>query len=245
MNFFKKTAPAILLSVIGLFMLLTVGVGAVTDGIRWGKEKSNMWFTSPGGNVWVDGYIDIGASKLRIAETAVTATAAEINAMAGQGLSGAELAFLDGVTAGTRSASKAAVVGADSTIDAWDVTGALTGMKSIITVTTDTTLTAAQCKGTFIYISTAASDTTVTLTVPTLVAGYDFIVCDNDVTAGAGVEVQMSAGDKVNGGTAAKKYKHGNAETAVGTAHFISADVTDLILVGAPTDSGNWANNNS
>lgn len=45
--------------------------------------------------------------------TTVTATAAEINAIAGGGLSAAELAVLDGVTAGTVTESKALVVDAN------------------------------------------------------------------------------------------------------------------------------------
>lgn len=45
-----------------------------------------------------------------IDETEVTATAAEINAIAGGGLSSAELGVLDGVTPGTATASKALVL---------------------------------------------------------------------------------------------------------------------------------------
>ena len=51
--------------------------------------------------------IRIDASALEIGGTAMTATAAELNAIAGNGLSAAELAVLDGVTAGTLKASKA------------------------------------------------------------------------------------------------------------------------------------------
>jgi hypothetical protein len=55
--------------------------------------------------------------ELQIDGTAITATAAEINAIAGGGLSAAELGFLNGATAGTVVASKAVVVGADKNID--------------------------------------------------------------------------------------------------------------------------------
>lgn len=54
-------------------------------------------------------------TTLKIGGTAVTATAAEINAIAGAGLSAAELGVLDGVTAGTAAASKAVV--ADSSVN--------------------------------------------------------------------------------------------------------------------------------
>ena len=72
--------------------------------------------------------IRIDASALEIAGTAVTATAAELNAIAGNGLSAAELAVLDGVTAGTATASKAVVLNASKGI-------------STITSATITTLT--------------------------------------------------------------------------------------------------------
>ena len=66
--------------------------------------------------------LDIKASKLAIGGTAVTATAAEINAIAGTGLSAAELGVLDGVTAGTVTAGKAVVTTTDKHIDALVIT---------------------------------------------------------------------------------------------------------------------------
>ncbi len=63
------------------------------------------------------GDLDIeSGGSLKLAGTAVTATAAEINAIAGGGLSAAELGVLDGVTAGTVTASKALVVSSDKDI---------------------------------------------------------------------------------------------------------------------------------
>ena len=62
--------------------------------------------------------IRIDASALEIGGTAVTATAAELNAIAGNGLSAAELAVLDGVTAGTVTAGKAVVTTTNKHIDA-------------------------------------------------------------------------------------------------------------------------------
>ena len=66
--------------------------------------------------------VNVEAGELQIAGVAVTATAAEINAIAGGGLSATELGYLDGVTAGTAVASKAAVLGASKQIDTIDVT---------------------------------------------------------------------------------------------------------------------------
>jgi hypothetical protein len=64
----------------------------------------------------------LDVTTLKIGGTAVTATAAEINAISGGGLSAAELGVLDGVTAGTVTASKAVVVSSGK---------ALTGMGGI------------------------------------------------------------------------------------------------------------------
>lgn len=65
------------------------------------------------------GSIDIeSGGSFKLAGTAVTATAAELNAIAGNGLSAAELAVLDGVTAGTVTAGKAVVTTTDKHIDA-------------------------------------------------------------------------------------------------------------------------------
>ena len=70
-----------------------------------------------------DKFDNVAIKKLNVSDsfsiggTAVTATAAEINAIAGGGLSAAELAYLDGVVAGTSTASKAAVLGANKNLD--------------------------------------------------------------------------------------------------------------------------------
>jgi hypothetical protein len=63
------------------------------------------------------GDLDIeSGGALKIAGTAVTASAAELNALAGTGLSAAELGFLNGATAGTQVASKAVVADANVNI---------------------------------------------------------------------------------------------------------------------------------
>jgi len=49
--------------------------------------------------------IDVTQDLFKIGGTAVTTTAAELNAIAGGGLSAAELGVLDGVTAGTQAAA--------------------------------------------------------------------------------------------------------------------------------------------
>ena len=64
-----------------------------------------------------DQFVRIDASKLEIGGTLMTATAAELNAIAGNGLSAAELAVLDGVVAGTVLAGKAVIATTDKHID--------------------------------------------------------------------------------------------------------------------------------
>ncbi len=87
--------------------------------------------------------------------TLITATAAEINAIAGGGLSAAELGYLDGVVAGTSTASKAAVLGANKNLDvlALPVSGlkigagagtAVTASAAELNQLTGATITAAQ-----------------------------------------------------------------------------------------------------
>lgn len=61
--------------------------------------------------------VDGAGSNFKINNVAMTATAAELNALASTGLSAAELAYLDGVTAGTVSASKAVVVDANKAVN--------------------------------------------------------------------------------------------------------------------------------
>jgi len=82
--------------------------------------------SEPGGKrlaIPTGGELDVETGgALKIAGITVTASAAEINAMSGGGLSAAELAVLDGVTPGTLTNSKALVVGASGEIDALDVT---------------------------------------------------------------------------------------------------------------------------
>ena len=72
-----------------------------------------------GGSLDVEsgGEIDVeSGGSFKIAGVAMTASAAELNAIAGGGLSAAELGVLDGVTPGTVAASKAMVVDANKDI---------------------------------------------------------------------------------------------------------------------------------
>lgn len=70
------------------------------NGIEVGALGSEVTVADSSGNLYQAG-------------TQITATAAELNAIAGTGLSAAELGFLDGATAGTQVASKAVIADAN------------------------------------------------------------------------------------------------------------------------------------
>lgn len=117
--------------------------------------------------------------SLVLNEVAVTATAAEINAIAGAGLSAAELAVLDGVTAGTASASKAMVTNSANGIGgSWRDTRAtpVFNQGAAGTLNATGTLTAALMLGGIVTSTTAAGVTatldTGTLLETALIAAY-------------------------------------------------------------------------
>ena len=98
-----------------------VGTGTFT-----GTTTANLSF-SPAGTSFLSvvansltgsNTVTVPAGGLIIGSTAVTATAAEINAIAGGGLDSTELGYLNAVTAGTAAASKAVVLDSSK-----DVTG--------------------------------------------------------------------------------------------------------------------------
>jgi hypothetical protein len=120
---------------------------------RWNGAHLEFYDQATGVTIYTiddSGAVDFAAGKLKLGGTTITATAAELNVVAGvaAGLSAAELGVLDGitattaelnvldvvtatsaqlnflagVTAGTSAASKAVVLSAASKIDALDVT---------------------------------------------------------------------------------------------------------------------------
>ena len=109
--------------------------------------------------------ITVPESGLIIGSTAVTATAAEINAIAGGGLSDSELGVLNSVTAGTAAASKALIL--DSSKD-------VTGVNS---------LTATTLAGT---LSTAAQTNITSLGTLTALTVDNLSIDGNTITANAG-----------------------------------------------------------
>ncbi|TIO15626.1 MAG: hypothetical protein E5X86_19855 [Mesorhizobium sp.] len=104
--------------------------------------------------------------SLVLNEVAVTATAAELNAVAGSGVSAAEMAVLDGATAGVVVASKAVIAGTLKEIDGFrdarttkiEWQGAAEALNATGTVTTTSLLAG-------IITSTTAAAVTATLPV--------------------------------------------------------------------------------
>lgn len=122
-------------------------------------------------------------SYLKLNSTSVTATAAEINKLAG-------------VTAGTTTASKALVVGGDKGLTELYV-ASLTHKQPVYIVQGDTTITATQSGTLFVARPLAAKKT---VTLPGAAAGitYDIMVADGDsllITTASGDSLITSAGE--------------------------------------------------
>lgn len=90
-----------------------------------------------------------------------------------------------------------------------------------------------------VYTNAGAS-ATVELTLPTAVAGLRFTFAD--VTVGTDVDLVIVAntGDKINGGTAAKKYEC-TTDAVKQAVSLVARDATDWIII---SEVGTWANNN-
>lgn len=143
--------------------------------------------------------------------TVLTATAAEINALASSGLSTAELAVLDGVTPGTAAVSKALVLDANKGVSGFRSTGTLnpTGQAAANALNATGTQTAAMMLG-GIITSTSAAAVVATLDTGTLLdtaylaafpggAANDYIEW-SVVNTGSNSYTQATAGGWTDGG---------------------------------------------
>lgn len=147
----------------------------------------------------------VDAALLKINGTQVTATAAEINALASTGLSATELGYLDGVTAGAVTASKAAVVdiskdiGDFRNLDAVNIDAGASGAAGTVDIFPATVtsgklaLTAADSAGdTTTTIVNASQAGARTYTIPDAGASTSFVMGAGDATV-AGVKTFSSA----------------------------------------------------
>ena len=164
--------------------------------------------------------IRIDASALEIGGTAMTATAAELNAIAGNGLSAAELAVLDGVTAGTVTAGKAVVTTTNKHIDALVISDG--GLALGAGAGTAVSATAAELNyndvatlGTLAASKTWTSDGSLDTIMPT--GGLLTVQSGGAVTFNSGATLTVN-GSLVydNSSTAAESAEHGAG--AIGTA---------------------------
>lgn len=110
--------------------------------------------------------IQVNDGNLMLGSTYVTATAAEINAISGGGLSAAELGVLDGVTPGTAAASKAVVLDANSKV---------VGVRQFTEVVAATNVIAAAESGSVFFLN-AATEFVSTLPAPASGLHFTFIV---------------------------------------------------------------------
>jgi hypothetical protein len=94
------------------------------------------------------------------------------------------------------------------------------------------TLTAAQSGS----VITMASTGTGVLTLPTAVAGLNYYILDNSVTAGADTRITAAAGDGINNGAAAGSLT--NTQDAVGChVHIVAIDTASWVTMSI---SGIW-----
>ncbi len=192
--------------------------------------------------------LNVEVGSLQIGGTDVTATAAEINAIAGGGLSAAELGVLDAVTPGTATASKAVVLGASKdiatitsatittltapTVNATNVDAGASGTAGTVDVFPATAakgkvaLTAADSAGdTTTTIVNASQAAARTYTIPDAGASASFVMTEGAQTvAGAkSMTGRLTTTDGVASGTA----------RVVGGRAYSAVSATDNLLASA------------
>jgi len=107
----------------GALFVAAVVLAQDPNVVNYFEQGGARWVVGGSLDVVSGGDLDIeSGGSIKIAGTAVTASAAELNALTSTGLSSTELGYLNGVTAGTSAASKAVVLSATSKIDAIDIT---------------------------------------------------------------------------------------------------------------------------
>src|SRR3990167_5777607 len=165
--------------------------------------------------------IRIDASALEIGGTAVTATAAELNAIAGNGLSAAELAVLDAVTPGTVTAGKAIVTTTNKHNDALVITdgglalgaGAGTAISSTAAELNYNDITTL---GTLAASKTWTSDASLDTVMPT--GGLLTVQSGGAITLNSGATLTSNGTANINGATTTTVASAEHGAGAIGTA---------------------------
>jgi hypothetical protein len=189
-------------------------------------DATNRKLSFPSGAI-----VDIeSGGYFKLSGTAVTTTAAELNALAGTGLSAAELGVLNGVTAGTTTASKAVVLGADSKIDTIDITSLKIGGTAV-------SATAAQLN----YVSGVTAGTSTASKA--VVLGADSKIDTIDITSlkigGTGVtstagQLNFLSGVTAGTSTASKAVVLG-ADSKIDTIDITSLKIAGTTITATPT----------
>ena len=94
-----------------------------------------------------------------------------------------------------------------------------------------------------VYTNTSGGGT-VTFTLPTAVAGYEYTFVDISTTPDDDIVLQAASGDKINGGTAAKKYTNAGQDTSLPNfTTLVAIDDENWEVTGQGTPV--WSNDNS
>jgi hypothetical protein len=169
----------------------------------------------------------IDAKALKINGTLVTATAAELNAIAGGGLSTAELGVLDGVTPGLSAVSKAVVLGATyKNIDEVHMAALYLGANAgtLVTATAANLNAIPTATGTGLEIDAQTKDIASSASTITLAAG-------GGVTQAAAVQLKDADGNNVAAVQHLRAYMATDAAGATPSA--AGADVSVVVSGGA------------
>jgi hypothetical protein len=118
----------------------------------------------------------------------------------------------------------------------------VTASSVITTTTTPVAVTAANSGATYVSYGVAATAADCVFTLPTAAAGLTYTFVDANATAADDLWVTAAAGDKINGGTAAKSFKNTGDVYGAGVK-FIAIDATNWIAI--PGAIGTWANDNN
>jgi len=119
----------------------------------------------------------------------------------------------------------------------------LNGVKTInTTVTTPVAVTAAKTGQVYVSNGITAGAANCVFNLPTCAAGLTYTFIDNSATAADDLWITAAAGDKINGGTAAKSFV--NTGDVVG-ASVIVIGIDDTNWIAIPGAIGTWANDNN
>lgn len=125
--------------------------------------------------------------------------------------------------------------------DALQVTGSFYGWNRVVTHILASATLADANSGQVVYVAKAGAGAAadIVITLPTAVAGLEYVIIDANETAAADVTIQTASGDKINDGSAAAKYVHDTDADNYAACYILAIDATDWVVV---SETGTWAN---